>query len=401
MKPQKHRICGEVLSHNEFELGGPVSQPPLRGLDGMGGAGALVDAANRLSAATASREEQTAAVGKVPGGQPGEPLAHLVVVGDGGSERSVPIFDQLFVGRECAGLSEPRRLVIPDPEISRTHLEIRLDAAGDQAFVIDTSSNGTLLNGVRLERAVPLRIRPGDEIRIGDVALTFHSQRFTAVPGQAPRRTNARIGKAAMVMVVGDIINYSTVSQVTDEAVMAHSLHTLWDRLGAVLRARHGTLSYYAGDALLAIWELGRFPDAAALAIDFALCANRLVDEFGPELPLRSPDGSPIQMGWSVVQGMAALAAMTRSADTVIGDASNVAFRVAGLAGRGGRAAVIATSCVRDAAAAQFTWGESELVELKGRRGMETIYPVGARKTSRTNAPEGSGDFAEMGHRGP
>ena len=42
-------------------------------------------------------------------------------------------------------------------------------------------------------------------------------------------------------------------------------------------------------------------------------------------------------MGWGVVQGMAALAAMTRSVEAVIGDATNVAFRLAGLAGRDGR----------------------------------------------------------------
>jgi hypothetical protein len=36
-------------------------------------------------------------------------LAHLVVVEVDGAERSVPIFDQLFVGRECAEISEPRR----------------------------------------------------------------------------------------------------------------------------------------------------------------------------------------------------------------------------------------------------------------------------------------------------
>jgi adenylate cyclase len=327
------------------------------------------------------------AIDKVGGGQPEEPLAYLVVVEEGGSERHVPIFDQLFVGRECAGISEPRRLVIPDPEISRTHLEIRLDVAGDQAFVIDTSTNGTSLNGVRLERAVPLPVRPGDEIRIGDVTLTFRSQRFTALPGVAPRRTRARIGKAAMVMVVGDIVNYSTISQVTDEGVMARSLHTLWHQLGGVLGAHHGTLSHYAGDALFAVWELGRFPAAAELAIDFALAANRLVEELGPELPLRGPDGSPIHMGWGVVQGMAALAAMTRSIDAVIGDATNVAFRLAGLAGRHGRAAVMVTSGVHRAVAAQFTWGEGEQVEIKGRSGMETVFPVIARATSGAASP--------------
>ena len=114
-----------------------------------------------------------------PGAPEGTALGFLVVH-DGGPERQVPIYDQLFVGRECAGIGEARRLVIDDPEMSRTHLEIRLDAANNQAFVIDTSTNGTLLNGIRLERAVPRPIKPGDEIRIGDIALTFRSQLFAA-----------------------------------------------------------------------------------------------------------------------------------------------------------------------------------------------------------------------------
>lgn len=322
-----------------------------------------------------------AAFEDIPGAKPDEPPAYLVV-NDGSSERRVPIFDQLFVGRECAGISEQRRLVLPDPEISRTHLEIRLDAIADQAFLIDTSSNGTSLNGVRLERAVLLSIKPGDEIQIGDVVLTFRSQRFTTAEAFDPKRTQARIGRASMVMVVGDIVNYSTISQVTDEQVMARSLHTLWNQLGSVLQAHRGTLNHYAGDALFAVWEVARFPDAAERAIDFALAANRLVEKLGPELPLRGPDELPIHMGWGVVQGVAALAAMTRSVDAVIGDATNVAFRLSGLAGRKGRAAVLATSGVHNAVVAQFDWGASESVEIKGRSGIETVYPVIARNAS-------------------
>jgi adenylate cyclase len=318
-----------------------------------------------------------------PDAQPLEPLGFLVM-GSGDSVRSVPIFDQLFVGRECAGISEQRRLVIPDPEMSHTHLEIRLDSARDQAFVIDTSTNGTLVNGVRLERAVPLPIRSGDEIRIGEVALTFRSQRFAAAAEPTAGRTRARISQVAMVMVVGDIVNYSTISQATDEGVMARCLNTLWNQLGGALRTHRGTLSYYAGDALFAVWELGRFPDAVELAVDFALAANRLVEELGPDLPLRGPDGSPIRMGWGVVQGMVAMAAMTRSADAVIGDSANVAFRLAGLAGRDGRAAVIAIRGVQRAGATQFRWGEGEQVELKGRLGTETVFPVLGRRTGAT-----------------
>ncbi len=312
----------------------------------------------------------------VPGGQPDEPLAYLVVAGAGGPEKRVPIFDQLFVGRECAGIKEERRLVISDPEVSRAHLEVRLDAAGDQAFLIDTSSNGTLLNNMRLERAVPRPIKPGDEIQIGDVTLTFRSERFRGVSASPRGVTQVRIGQTAMVIVVGDIVNYSTISQVTDERVIAQSLHTLWGELGAVLHAHQGTLNHYAGDAIFTVWEASRFPNAAERAIEFALAANRLVGELGPKLPLRSPDGSPIRMGFGVVQGMVALAAMTRSVEAVIGDSTNVAFRLSGLAGRSGRAPVMATSAVRRLAEKLFAWGPGEEVELKGRSGMETVFPV-------------------------
>lgn len=329
---------------------------------------------------------------QMSGGHSDEPLGFLIVDQDG-SQRNVPIFDQMFVGRECAGIHESRRLVIADPEISRNHLEIRLDAVADQAFVIDISTNGTLLNGMRLERAVPRPIRPGDEIRIADVTMTFNSQRFTAIDQVGlPGVTRTRISQSAMVLVVGDIINYSTISEVTDDQVIAQSLHTLWHEIGQVLQAHKGTLNHYAGDAIFAIWEASRFPDAGERAINFALASNQLVDELAPQLPLRSPDGSPIQMGWGVVVGTVALAAMTRSVEAVIGDSTNVAFRLAGLSGRQGRASVMATTGVRRTVEAHFHWGEGEQVELKGRRGKETVFPVLGRRTSGSDTTPGRSD---------
>jgi adenylate cyclase len=77
-------------------------------------------------------------------------------------------------------------------------------------------------------------------------------------------------------------------------------------------------------------------------------------------------------MRWVVVQGIAALAAMTRSVDAVIGDPTNVAFRLSGLARRQERLPVLVTSGVHHAVAAQFVWGAGESVEIKGRTGMET-----------------------------
>ena len=306
------------------------------------------------------------------------PLAYLVVASPGRQQLRVAIFDQLFVGRECAGIAPQRRMLLDDSQISRTHLEIRLDAATNRAFVIDTSTNGTRLNGMRLERAVAMPITSGDVMSIGDLTLKFEGDRFASTEGFDPRLTRARIDMAPMVMVVGDIVDYSTMSEITEPSVIASSLNLLWQELGLILRAHRGTLNHYAGDALYAVWELGAVPDAMQLAIAFALAADKRVEELGPQLPLRSPLGSPIHMGWAVVRGEAALASMTRSVEAVIGDSTNVAFRLAGLAGRGGRAAVMVTGAVHDAVLAKFTWGEAEQVLLKGRQGLETVFPVTA-----------------------
>jgi len=307
-----------------------------------------------------------------------EPLGYLVVHSRG--ELMVPIFDQLFVGRECAGVSERRRLVFAEKHISRNHFEIRLIADLDLAVVIDTSTNGTLLNDMPLARTVAQPIKPEDKIKIADIAMTFRSSRFRSVSRQFPTLTQAQISESDMVMVVGDIVNYSTISQMTGSRLIAESLYTLWRELDELLRAHHGTLSNYAGDALYAVWDLQTAPQARALAIDFALAANRLVDEIGITLSLRDAHGSPIRMGWGVVHGSAAQASMARSVAAILGDSTNLAFRLAGIAGRDGRAPVIVTDKVRDAVQDQYVWGAPEEVAVKGRRGRETVFPVVQRR---------------------
>src|SRR5262249_18479406 len=158
------------------------------------------------------------------------PLAFLITHVDG-RDLVAPIFDQLYVGRECSGISAERRLLIPDAAVSRNHLEIRLDATADQAFVIDTTTNGTWLNEPGLERLHPVALHTGDRIRIGKAELTFQTERFTATIASNPKLTYREISEAPMVMVVGDITNYSTISQVTDPKLMAQGLQILWEQL--------------------------------------------------------------------------------------------------------------------------------------------------------------------------
>jgi class 3 adenylate cyclase len=52
---------------------------------------------------------------------------------------------------------------------------------------------------------------------------------------------------------------------------------------------------------------------------------------------------------------------------TVLGDATNVAFRLASLAGRDGRPDVLVTGAVHQVAAASFAFTPPSAIQVKGR----------------------------------
>ncbi len=320
----------------------------------------------------------------------GEPMAFLVMHPGSRDERPIPVYDRIFIGRECAGIDDAHRLLIDDPEVSRNHLELRLDPEQDQASVIDTSTNGTRINGVRVERAVPVPIKSGDRLTVGAMALDFRSRSFSGQATVDTRQTAMRISLSTMAMVVGDITNYSTISQHTDSNVVAESLQSLFGELRGVLTNFRGTLTDYAGDALFATWELDQIPNGTDLAVEFAIAAGDLVERAAPSLPLHTPDGAPVRMGWGVVMGEAAVSTMTRALMSVVGDATNLAFRLAGLAARDGRAPVIVTKKVYDVVSERFSFGEPEEVETKGRVGKEIIYPVTGAASARGTIVSGN-----------
>jgi hypothetical protein len=78
-----------------------------------------------------------------------------------------------------------------------------------------------------------------------------------------------------MAMVVGDLINFSTVSEQADHQVLARDIDCLYRELRALLNQYRGTLVDYVGDAFFASWELDVDPAAADNALNFVLAASR------------------------------------------------------------------------------------------------------------------------------
>ena len=305
------------------------------------------------------------------------PSAYLVVDPGSAHQRMLPIVDRFYIGRECAGIPPNSRVLVDDLSVSRNHVEIRLDAAHNQAWIVDSSVNGTWINGARIERNVPVQLRTGDQITLAkaQTIMEFRSDRFDRATVPPANRTVANISTSRMAMVVGDIIQYSTVSEYTDTQVLMTNVGRLYSALSEVLSTHKGTVNNYVGDAFFAIWELEHNPSAVQDALTFALAARLVVARLAPELSLRYPDGQPLRMGWAVAEGLVAVSTLTNMV-VALGDATNLVFRLSGLAGRDGRADVLATQRVSQLTKDDFLFDSPEDVTVKGRSALERIYAV-------------------------
>jgi len=308
-----------------------------------------------------------------------QPFGYVVVDPGSSDETTRPLVDRIFVGRECAGVDDAHRIVLGDDlAVSRNHLEIRVDEDSACAVVVDTSSNGSRINGVRIERSVAIPLTDGDRIQVGGHVLGFQSATKVA-RGSEHASAGATVSSGApmtMAMVMGDLINFSTVSEQADHQVLARDVDFLYRELRALLTQHRGTLIDYVGDAFFASWEPDVDPAAIDNALTFVLAASRRVDECAAGFELRYADGSPLRMGWAVVIGSVVMRLMPGAVVMALGDMVNVGFRIASIAGREGRPHILATDLIRQAANGPFGFGEPETVPVKGRVGFETIYGV-------------------------
>jgi adenylate cyclase len=274
-------------------------------------------------------------------------------------------------------VDEAHRILLgEDLAVSRNHLEIRVDPDSNQAVVVDTSSNGSRINGVRIERSVAVPLNDGDQVQVGGRVLGFRTAR-AVVRGSEHAGATVSVGApTTMAMVTGDLINFSTVSEQADHEVLARDVNTLYSELRKLLARHRGTLIDYVGDAFFASWEFDVDPGAADNALGFALDAADLVAATTAGFELRYEDGSPLRMGWAVTMGSVVMRLMPGAVVMALGDIVNVGFRIASISGREGRPSILATDLVRETAKGAYQFGEPETVPVKGRVGTVTIYGV-------------------------
>jgi pSer/pThr/pTyr-binding forkhead associated (FHA) protein/tRNA A-37 threonylcarbamoyl transferase component Bud32 len=113
---------------------------------------------------------------------PGPPPARELVVTQGAEPgRRLALEGEFVIGRAESG--EGR--LGDDPELSRRHARVFRDAAGRLTIEDLGSSNGTFVNGVRVEEPTPLEV--GDAVRVGLTSLELSEPgRATPAPAAPP-----------------------------------------------------------------------------------------------------------------------------------------------------------------------------------------------------------------------
>ena len=100
-----------------------------------------------------------------PGGRDGDSRAHYlnIVQGDGKGRHILVGTEPFVIGR-----SAPAQVVLPDPRVSRNHCRVCL-VMGEVIIVDLESSNGTFIDGSRIEAGAPLPV--GARLQVGSHVL--------------------------------------------------------------------------------------------------------------------------------------------------------------------------------------------------------------------------------------
>lgn len=278
------------------------------------------------------------------------------------------LHDPLEVGRDCPGL------LIDDPGVSRSHLQLR-PAYGGVAVVDLESSNGTFLDGKRISDPEPLA--PGSVVRLGDTTIELAGESAESPPTQPVSEPSSIDRVAAAVHADGAVPAVAARGDgtVTIAFTDIESSTELSTRMGdeqwfdvlsahnAILRRHvmeHGGVEVKAqGDGFMLVFS------SARRALMSMIAAQR-------EISHGIGDGN-VELRIRV--GAHTGEAISDDSGDLFGYHVNLAARIANQAAGG---EILVSSLLREIVEArgEFVFGEPREVELKGLTRTYLLHPV-------------------------
>jgi len=186
------------------------------------------------------------------------------------------------LGAACGiGRHVDNDIVLDQPALSRHHAKIALEADGYTLSDL-RSRNGSYVNGLAVTR--PVKLRDGDEVRLGDATLRFRcpsmaEPRVAAVDLAATQRIDQLRERRCWLMLV-DIAGSATLNQAVGSAAAHRQIQDWMAALQPLIEANQGRINGYLGDAIYAHWLAESTPPAAVIA------ALRTIEAWRPASPL-------------------------------------------------------------------------------------------------------------------
>jgi adenylate cyclase len=308
---------------------------------------------------------------------------YLEWIGENGEIHHLEILDRIFIGRVCQGVDEGRRIIVNNPTVSRDHAAISF--SGLQLTITDTSINGTWVNDVRVAAGSSKQLMDGDVIRVGKIFIYVRCPGITPVEEHdesLAMYTQLTTRMTTVTHLVADVRGFSTMSQTRNSNEIYSLMKVIFEKFSAIVHENNGTIKDFAGDAVFAFWDHNRDPrkEQAVLACKSALKQAQSLNQIRTELSPSDPLVASLKLGWGVTTGAVTMSHYgSRVADlALVGDSTNLAFRLSGLANKDLPSEVVICSntaaLVRDALPVE----DLGMISVRGRSGYEHVYGLRA-----------------------
>jgi adenylate cyclase len=314
------------------------------------------------------------------GGGKREPMpnSYLEWTDENGQIRDLEVVDKIFVGRGCRGIEASKRIIVEDPRVSRDHAIISTTGLGLQ--ITDMSKNGVWVNDVRVAAGSSQGLKDGDIIRIGDALLCVRCPGL-ALFDEDMERTRSGPIEMIVTSLVADVRGFSALSQRENSSQVYGLMKDIFGTLTTIVRDFKGTIKDYVGDAVYAFWDHGFQPSKghALLACRAALQQLQALDQMGSSaLSGRYPAAEGLPMGWGITTGKVTMAHYSsRAADlALVGDATNLAFRLSSMANKDFATPIAMCSQTADLVQDTLSLVDLGFFTIRGRTGQEHLYGI-------------------------
>ncbi|MBS1956791.1 MAG: adenylate/guanylate cyclase domain-containing protein [Cyanobacteria bacterium SZAS-4] len=284
----------------------------------------------------------------------------------------------LEIGRKPAPTGK-RKLVLPFPEVSGQHAEIRCKTNG--WTVIDSgSTNGTSLNGARLTPGKEYPLRTGDVVQIAQYDLLVSPPNDTSYEEEEEDRnqqdkTQFRIHLINATILVGDIKGFTALSeQYADKpGVVMQAAQSFFETLKEEINRNYGQLEKIVGDAIMAYWHGDDSKTGASLQA-FQACKTALQLKIISKDLAKNPElwpfkDHPMMLDMALATGPVAAGALGQTANpALLGDTANLVFRLEKLIGDDRPGDIVVENVTYELAKDHFKFEYVGQFSVKGRQ---------------------------------